>query len=687
MKRMLIGWILTVLLLMGGGALAQEEHFSLTLPNGEGLASVAVGEDGTLFICTYGKMYCMEPDAGTLTELPPSPTDAFVLTGVWDGKVYLADRNYGGQVDFYALAPGDEAWTCTASINTGYSNLGVRNAVLLDGRIYCTLQGTGSKDLLLAYDIPSGEVKACGQFGDAILEATMVGLFPVEEDVATFLYDDDENGTQQSWLMRYDPQSGNITRETMDFQQEGEVQAIIRDDAGMYWVFVSNGSNGTLYQGAALDSLAEVAAPLPESVQGLVSRGGDCLIQEQEQLYSYGFLQDAWCNLVVANHQDSRNSECLLDTGIAITNVQQDAADILTQKNGDVDILCLELGEAISLRTLKENGYFVDLNANPTLKACGERLYPHLQEALTAADGQLVAWPLSCRGSFMWQGLSDTVMEAYDLTVPTTFGELLDQIARLQEETDFFDTGYLLVDMPLDQENLVHEVLKRFFLEQQAQGGKVDFHNPELRALLERILTELPVRASTDSNGWSVLSWDRASFPISSRDLLLPHMGENSPDTLELHVTLLVVNPYSDQQEEAMAYLEYLALHNGMSDYMLYADMTQPLLNERSQQRLEEIDQALAELAQQEQNAEVRDQVLALEQERELTADNLYLIGEADIAAWQKAAVAMVIPEENFYTQEIMQLRDRLLQGNLSLDGFLDQCSQHMEMIYAERGE
>ena len=95
----------------------------------------------------------------------------------------------------------------------------------------------------------------------------------------------------------------------------------------------------------------------------------------------------------------------------------------------------------------------------------------------------------------------------------------------------------------------------------------------------------------------------------------------------------------------------------------------------------------LAELAQQEQNAEVRDQVLALEQEREFTADNLYLIGEADIAAWQKAAAAMVIPEENFYTQEIMELRDRLLQGNLSLDGFLDQCSQHMEMIYAARGE
>ena len=136
-----------------------------------------------------------------------------------------------------------------------------------------------------------------------------------------------------------------------------------------------------------------------------------------------------------------------------------------------------------------------------------------------------------------------------------------------------------------------------------------------------------------------------------------------------------------------MAYLEYLALHNGMDDYMLYADMTQPLLNEHTQQRLEEIDQALAELAQQEQNAKVRDQVLALEQEREFTADNLYLIGEADIAAWQKAAAAMVIPEENFYTQEIMQLRDRLLQGSLSLDGFLDQCSQHMEMIYAERGE
>ena len=43
MKRM-IGWILTVLLLMGGGALAQGEHFSFILPDNENLASVAVGE-------------------------------------------------------------------------------------------------------------------------------------------------------------------------------------------------------------------------------------------------------------------------------------------------------------------------------------------------------------------------------------------------------------------------------------------------------------------------------------------------------------------------------------------------------------------------------------------------------------------------------------------------------------------
>lgn len=87
-------------------------------------------------------------------------------------------------------------------------------------------------------------------------------------------------------------------------------------------------------------------------------------------------LQDAWCNLVVANYRDYRSSAFLLETGIAVTNVYQDAADILTQKNGDVDIICLDLNDATSLRTLKEKGYFVDLNANPTLKAYGERLYP-----------------------------------------------------------------------------------------------------------------------------------------------------------------------------------------------------------------------------------------------------------------------------------------------------------------------
>lgn len=687
MKCRLIGLLLAVLLLMGGGALAQGEHFSLTLPNSEGLASVAVGEDGTLFLCTYGKMYCMEPDAGTLTELPPSPTDAFVLTGVWDGKVYLADRNYGGQVDFYALSPGDEAWTCTASIHTGYSNLGVRNAVLLDGRIYCTLRGTGSKDLLLAYDIPSGEVKACGQFGDAILEATMVGLFPVEEGVATFLYDNDGNGTQQSWLMRYDRESGSITREKIDFQQDGYVRAVVRDAAGTYWAAVSNGSSGTLYQGASLESLAAVAAPLPESVQGLVLRDGDCLIQQYEQLYSYRVLQDARCNLTVANYQDFKNGAFLLETGIAVTNVYQEAADILTQQNGDVDVICLDYQDTLSLRTLKEKGYFVDLNANPTLQAYGERMYPRIREALITEEGQLAAWPVSYSGSFMQLDLPDSVMEEYGLTVPATFGELLDEAARLQEETDFYDMGYLLVDVSLDQETLVHEALKRFFLEQQAQGGKVDFHNPELRTLLERILAELPVSAPMNYDAWPALMWGGCTSPISANDLLLPRIGENSPDTLELHVTLAVVNPYSRQPEEAMAFLEYIALHNGMDDYMLYADMTQPLVSEENQQRLEEIDKTLAELAQQEQQAEIRDQALLLEQEREFIADNLYLIDQEDIAAWQKAAAAIVIPQENLYTQEIMQLRDRLLQGNLTLDGFLDQCSRHMEMLYAERGE
>ena len=506
--------------------------------------------------------------------------------------------------------------------------------------------------------------------------------------MATFLYDYDyENNTQENWLMRYDRESGSITREKIDFQQDGYVRAVVRDAAGTYWAAVSNGSSGTLYQGASLESLAAVAAPLPESVQGLVLRDGDCLIQQYEQLYSYRVLQDARCNLTVANYQDFKNGAFLLETGIAVTNVYQEAADILTQQNGDVDVICLDYQDTLSLRTLKEKGYFVDLNANPTLQAYGERMYPRIREALITEEGQLAAWPVSYSGSFMQLDLPDSVMEEYGLTVPATFGELLDEAARLQEETDFYDMGYLLVDVSLDQETLMHEVLKRFFLEQQAQGGKVDFHNPELRTLLERILAELPVSAPMNYDAWPALMWGGCTSPISANDLLLPRIGENSPDTLELHVTLAVVNPYSRQPEEAMAFLEYIALHNGMDDYMLYADMTQPLVSEENQQRLEEIDKTLAELAQQEQQAEIRDQALLLEQEREFIADNLYLIDQEDIAAWQKAAAAIVIPQENLYTQEIMQLRDRLLQGNLTLDGFLDQCSRHMEMLYAERGE
>ena len=66
--------------------------------------------------------------------------------------------------------------------------------------------------------------------------------------------------------------------------------------------------------------------------------------------------------------------------------------------------------------------------------------------------------------------------------------------------------------------------------------------------------------------------------------------------------------------------------------------MTKPLPSEEAQRRLEEMDEVLAELAQQEQSAEVRHQAAILEQERDAVANRLYPMEKADIAAWQTAA-------------------------------------------------
>ena len=177
-----------------------------------------------------------------------------------------------------------------------------------------------------------------------------------------------------------------------------------------------------------------------------------------------------------------------------------------------------------------------------------------------------------------------------------------------------------------------------------------------------------------------------AHTPISSRSSRRAAVSESSPLALPVYATFLVVNPYSAHQDEAIAYLEYLASQTSESDYLYYRDMTEPMVNPTIQKELDAQEALLAQLQSEEPTAEVREQ---MEAAQEAIADYqraLYLVSEEDIAAWQAIAESMAVLEEPLCinSDQIVKLIGRLADGNMSVDACLKGCDDDLRMVYAE---
>ena len=173
---------------------------------------------------------------------------------------------------------------------------------------------------------------------------------------------------------------------------------------------------------------------------------------------------------------------------------------------------------------------------------------------------------------------------------------------------------------------------------------------------------------------------------VSSEANMPLRVGESSPLALPVYATFLVVNPYSAHQDEAIAYLEYLASQTSESDYLYYRDMTEPMVNPTIQKELDAQEALLAQLQSEEPTAEVREQ---MEAAQEAIADYqraLYLVSEEDIAAWQAIAESMAVLEEPLCinSDQIVTLIGRLADGNMSVDAFLKGCDDYLRMVYAE---
>lgn len=543
----------------------------------------------------------------------------------------------------------------------------------------------GKPKQLVRVQIATGESQLLGAFSTD--SWNMTTLLLRGETVCNAETDYDQ---QALTLYTYDPQTGSIGKEThaSDTLPLWTAQDLCYAD-GRYYALMSDDDVRGLYSGETLETMACVASPLTWSDSILLVRADDVLLCSGSLLMSSRVIADASVTLVLSQTEARDSASYTLQNGVTFRSVYgQTTAEILNTRSSDVDILCITPEDTVSLKLLKDKGYFTDLSGNEILREQVSRLYPAFAKALTRDDGKIIGW-YDLADTYLPDAETD-LLAAHGMTFPNTLLEMCQQVTALTEEGVFEEEGMVPLDVPsYTRLNLLTMSLQRYVTEQQLLGGRIRFDSAELQELLTYILTHVPddeEAFSQDEESYALYMMD-VSMPITADCHLPLKVGASSPSAIPATVYVLVVNPYSQHQEEAIRYLAYCVQHmDATMQYTLFADMTDPLPNAGPVREIEQMTEEIAALAAQEQTEAVKEALAELRQRQAEAEKSRYIIDAADIAAWRQMAQNIIVPEENEWSDDLQRLTERLAAGSLTVEGFVREGNRYFEMLEQERG-
>ena len=650
---------LAMLVLLCGAAMA--EDFSCELPDGAYVSDTTPLQEGdNLLLATYGGLYRVPltgGDAEKLADVPNSVSHQ-VLRRDAEGQLTLTgigyDDDWNELLVTYTLN-ADNAWELTSRWDVREAlddeNAGVGDLLVSDKAIYLTLRVEGKPQQLIYENLETSEVRKIGSFTDEEWSETKLFL---RGD--TLCNPEGDYDKQTLTLHTFDPATGKVGKETYTSKT---VPLWTADDLryvnGRYYALMYDDNVRGLYSGETLETMTCIATPLTTMDSILLVTDDDVLLANGTLLMSSRIVSEASVTLVLSQTEAHNAAYYTLQNGVNFRSVYDlTTADILNTKNSDVDILCITPFDTVSLKLLKDKGYFTDLSSSAILSKQVSRLYPGLQKGLTTDDGKIVGWYETVE-TYLPDAAMD-VLEQNGMTFANTLLEMFQQITQLADEGVFADEGMAPLGYPgYSRLNMLNMSIERYLNEQQLLGNRITLNNAELQELM----SYMPMK-----------------------------VGTSSPAAIPASVYVLVVNPYSQHKEEAIRYLEYCAQNvYDETQYRIFADMTDPLPNTYQLERIAELESQIAALEAQEQTAEVKEQLSELRASKAEAEKYQYTIDTEDIAAWQAVAGNLVVPEENYFTADLKKLVERLSTGNLTVEAFTQEGNRYFEMVYQERGE
>lgn len=286
-------------------------------------------------------------------------------------------------------------------------------------------------------------------------------------------------------------------------------------------------------------------------------------------------------------------------------------AQAMVTGSDSLDILSMTISYS-NFDIMLRKGYCADLSAYPALTEAVERMYEPFQEAVKNKNGQICAVPISAWSSG-WRVNMD-VMEEIGLTMdelPTNYVELSEFVTRWNEEfAQDYDMYTVFSTSGSDyiKNNLFDYVITDYLNYCQAQGGSIRFDTPVFREVVAAIDAMdvdgiLPSfeskndiwRESLLDFGYTVVGNfsdnDTYSAPLPMS------LTADTPVVNTAEVTVVFINPKSKNLDLAAEYVACMveALDTN-SQYVLYADVKDPVENTNYEENIARIEESITDL-------------------------------------------------------------------------------------------
>ena len=245
--------------------------------------------------------------------------------------------------------------------------------------------------------------------------------------------------------------------------------------------------------------------------------------------------------------------------------------DMITQNNA-YDIYWIDVSTGC-LSVLMQKGYYVPLDASSTLVSAMDAMDPNLT-ALLKQDGHYAAFPKTATAHMLC--INTKTMEEFGLTeedLPRTFSEFLPWLAVQYEKSQ--DLGRVVWDTQRSLRHSAFTLLLNMYIKQcEKDHVAPDFISHDFPDLLGQIdqyfMDTTPLAAPRMVNGeleLPLLSQQDMGDTLSVSNVWIPLplvLSEGLEPMYDIQLQVYLINPYSEHQEAALAYLETVSSYLDM---------------------------------------------------------------------------------------------------------------------------